>query len=138
MSVTRISGNQISTATEAIITTLSFLNTTSKLVLPRGSSDDRPTGVVSGTIRFNTDLDSAEIYVSDTGQGTAGWTDVGGGGPSVGNNSVIRTNPAYIDTSCSIGPANGDEFQNGFTKGPVTINNGVTVTVETNGVWEIF
>lgn len=138
MSVTRISGNQISTATEAIITTLSFLNTNSKLVLPRGDTSQRPTGVVAGTIRFNTTLDSAEIYVSDTGQGSAGWTDVGGGGPSVGNNSVIRTNPAYIDTTCSIGPANGDEFQNGFTKGPVTINNGVTVTVETNGVWEIF
>lgn len=137
MSVTRISGNQISTATEAIITTLSFLNTTSKLVLPRGGSGDRPTGVVSGTIRFNTDLDSAEIYVSDTGQGSPGWTDVGGGGPSLGNNSVIRTNPNYIDTDVSIGPSNGDEFQNGFSKGPITINNGITVTVEPNGVWAI-
>jgi len=138
MSVTRISGNQISTATEAIITTLSFLNTNSKLVLPRGDSNQRPTGVVAGTIRFNTTLDSAEIYVNDTGQGSAGWTDVGGGGPSLGNNSVIRTNPNYLDTDVSIGPANGDEFQNGFSKGPITINSGVTVTIETNGVWEIF
>lgn len=138
MSVTRISGNQIATSTEAIITTLSFLNQNSKLVLPRGTSLNRPTGVVTGTIRFNTDLDSAEIYVADTGQGSAGWTDVGGGGPSLGNNSVIRTNPNYIDTDVSIGPSNGDEFQNGFSKGPITINNGVTVTVENGGVWLIF
>jgi len=138
MPVTRISGNQIATSTEAIITTLSFLNATSKLVLPRGNTSNRPTGVVSGTIRFNTDSDSAEIYVADAGQGSPGWTDVGGGGPSVGNNSVIRTNPNYIDTNCSIGPANGPEFRNGFSKGPITINNGITVTIQNGGIWAIF
>ena len=138
MSVTKISGNQIDTATEAIITTLSFLNQNSVFVLPRGTTGNQPTGVVSGTIRFNTSTDSAEIYVTDTGQGQAGWTDVGGGGPSVGPNSVIRTNQSYIDQDVLLGSSLGDEFQNGFSKGPITINNGFTVTIENNAIWEIF
>lgn len=138
MSVTRISGNQIDTATEAIITTLSFLNQDSVLVLPRGTAGNQPTGVVSGTIRFNTTTDSAEIYVNDTGQGSAGWTDVGGGGPSLGRDSIIRTNANYIDENITIGPSQGDEFQNGFSKGPITIQNGFTITIENNAVWEIF
>lgn len=137
MSVTRISGNQIATSTEAIITTLSFLNQNSKLVLPRGTTANRPTGVVTGTLRFNTDLDSAEIYVNDTGQGSAGWTDVGGGGPSLGNNSVIRTNPNYIDQDITIGPSLGDEFRQGSSVGPITINQGITVTVENGARWYI-
>ena len=59
MAVTRISGNQIATSTQAIITTLSFLNTNSIFRLPSGDTASRPTGVSVGTIRFNSQEDSA-------------------------------------------------------------------------------
>ena len=59
MALTKIRGNQINTATEAIVTTLSFLNQTSVLRIPSGTQANRPTGVSPGTIRFNTDTDSA-------------------------------------------------------------------------------
>ena len=52
------------------------------------------------------------------------------GGPSLGLNSVIRTNANVINESITI-PAN----TNGMTAGPVTIGDGYTVTV--NGTWSI-
>ena len=89
MAISRISGNQISTATEAIITTLSFLNTNSVMRVPSGTTAQRPTGVSVGTIRFNSDSDAAEIYKADDGTGSAGWAAISGGGPAVGTDSII-------------------------------------------------
>ena len=56
----------------------------------------RPTGISVGTMRFNTTLDAAEIYKADDGTGSAGWSSVAGGGPSLGTDSIIRTNPTTI------------------------------------------
>ena len=71
MAITKISGNQIADSTAAIITTLSFLNQTSVFRLPTGTQANRPTGVSVGTLRFNTDIDAAEIYKADDGTGSA-------------------------------------------------------------------
>lgn len=137
MALSKISGNQISTSTEAIISTLSFLNTTSVLRLPTGTEAQRPTGVSVGTIRFNTDVDAAEIYKADAGTGSAGWAAVSGGGPSLGENSVIRTNQTTISENITVGPTAGSEFANGMSAGPITIANGFTVTIETGGAWSV-
>ncbi|AOV59963.1 hypothetical protein P29A0810_027 [Synechococcus phage S-CAM8] len=137
MAISKISGNQIATSTEAIVTTLSFLNTNSVLRIPAGTQAQRPAGVSVGTIRFNTDSDSAEIYKADDGTGNAGWAAISGGGPSLGTDSIIRTNPTTISENISVGPAAGNEFSNGMSAGPITIANGFTVTVETNGTWSI-
>ena len=56
MATTRISGNQIANTTNAIITTLSFLNDNSVFRLPAGTQAQRPTGISVGTLRFNSDL----------------------------------------------------------------------------------
>ncbi|WAX23001.1 hypothetical protein [Synechococcus phage S-M1] len=140
MAVTRVSDNQIAQGTTAVITALSFLNTTSVLRLPSGNTDDQPEGVSVGTLRFNTDNDNAEIYVADAdGQGNAGWTEVAGGGPSVGEDGVIRTNSDTISENLTVGPtANGDaKFTNGFSVGPIQIGTNFTVTVEADAVWSI-
>ena len=141
MAVKRISGNQIADSTQAIITTLSFLNTNSVFRLPAGNTSQRPTGVSLGTLRFNTELDSAEVYKADSdGQGNPGWTSVGGGGPNVGNDSIIRTNGHILTENVTIGSSQGDEFRAGFTASPVggfEIANGITVTMESNGSWVI-
>tara|TARA_B100000003_G_scaffold49934_1_gene43928 strand:- start:155 stop:571 length:417 start_codon:yes stop_codon:yes gene_type:complete len=137
MAISRISGNQISTSTEAIISTLSFLNQTSVLRIPSGTQANRPTGVSVGTIRFNTDVDAAEIYKADDGTGSAGWSPISGGGPSLGSDSVIRTNPNTISENITVGPSAGTEFANGMSAGPMTIGNGYTVTIESGGAWSV-
>ena len=139
MAISRISGNQISTTTEAILTTLSFMNTNSVFKLPSGTTAQRPVGVVAGTLRYNSEIDNAEIYVNDIGDGTAGWAPVAGGGPSIGEDSVIRCNPPTIAENLTIGPvANNDaKYTNGFTAGPITIQSGYTVTIENNAAWSV-
>lgn len=140
MAVTKISDNQISTSTEAILTTLSFLNQTSVFRLPSGTTQNQPGSVSVGTIRFNTDLDAAEIYVADVGTGTAGWAPVSGGGPSLGTDSIIRTNSNIIEENITIGPvANGNDakYSNGMSAGPITIGVGWTVTVESGASWSV-
>ena len=52
------------------------------------------------------------------------------GGPSLGTNSIIRTNANTISENITI-PAN----TNGMSAGPITIANGNTVTV--TGTWSI-
>jgi hypothetical protein len=138
MALTQINGNQISSSTAALITQLSFLNNNSILQLPVGTTQQRPTGVSFGTIRFNTTLDSVEVYKSDSdGQGTDGWGSVGGGGPSRGRDSVIRTNRNFINENVTVGPSQGEQFTNGMSAGPVTISPGFTVTVDTGGSWSV-
>ena len=137
MAITKISGNQIADTTQAIISTLTFLNTNSVLRIPAGTTAQRPTGVSVGTLRFNTSLDSAEIYKADDGTGSAGWSAVSGGGPALGSDSVIRTNPATIEENITVGPTAGGEFANGMSAGPMTIANGYTVTVESGGSWSV-
>ena len=139
MAISRISGNQISTTTEAILTTLSFMNTNSVFKLPVGTTAHRPVGVTAGTLRYNSEIDNAEIYVNDIGDGTAGWAPVAGGGPSIGEDSVIRCNPSTIAENLTVGPvANNDaKYTNGFTAGPITIQSGYTVTIESNAAWSV-
>ena len=137
MAITKISGNQISQSTSAIITTLSFFSTNSVFRLPAGTTGNRPTGISVGTMRFNTSLDSAEIYKADDGTGSAGWSPVAGGGPSLGTDSIIRTNPTTISENITVGPSAGNEFANGMSAGPITVANGFTVTVESGGSWSV-
>lgn len=129
MAITKISGNQISPTTEAIITTLSFLNGNSVLRLPTGTTNQRPEGISPGTLRYNSEIDAAEIYVNDDGTGSPGWADVGGGGASLGKDGMIRTNTNLIEEDILIDPSLGDEYTNAFMAGPVSIANGYTVTV---------
>ena len=141
MALTKINGDQISTATEALITKLSFLNNTSELVLPGGTTGQRPSSPAIGTIRYNSDEDAAEIYVTNIdGNGTDGWIAVGSGGPSVGNDAIIRTNGTNLSETATIGhTANNDaKFSNGFSVGPITIDTLVVLTIETNSRYIIF
>lgn len=139
MAITRISGNQIATSTQAIITTLSFLNTSSIFKLPVGDTASRPTGVSPGTLRFNSQEDSAEIYKADDGTGSAGWTEVAGGGPSLGNDAIIRTNGVELTETVTVGPtANNDEkFTHGFHFGTLTLGSSANLTVESGAGLQI-
>jgi len=52
------------------------------------------------------------------------------GGPSLGSNSIIRTNASTISENITI-----PSGTNGMTAGPITIANGYTITV--NGDWSV-
>ena len=133
---TKIIGNQIDATTRAII---EALDVTEQINLPAlNQSAINALGTPAyGTLVYNTTEDQAQIYLQDATAGVPGWDDVGGGGPSVGEESIIRTNGNAINTNITVGPVanGGEEFRNGFTAGPVEIQNGYTVTVENGASW---
>ena len=135
---TKIIGNQIDATTRAIMEALQI---TEQLNLPNlNQTQVTALGTPAyGTVVYNSTEDAAQIYKQDAQQGVPGWTTIGGGGPSVGNNSIIRTNGPIIEENLTVGPtANGGaEFTNGFSGGPITIANGYTVTIENGANWNI-
>jgi len=134
---TKIIGNQIDAATRAIVTALTV---TEQLNLPElNQAAVNALGTPAyGTLVYNSTEDEAQIWKQDV-SGSPGWDSVGGGGPSVGENSIIRTNGTTISENLTVGPtANGGvEFTNGFTAAPITIANGYTVTIENGATWTI-
>ena len=135
---TKINGNQIDAATRAIITALTVTEQINLPSLTQTAINGLGTPAF-GTLVYNATEDMAQIYLQDAAQGVPGWDDVGGGGPSVGEDSIIRTNGPTIGESLTIGPtANGGvEFTNGFTAGPVEVASGYTVTIENGASWFI-
>ena len=135
---TKIIGNQIDQVTRAI---MEALQVTEQINLPAlNQSQVTALGTPAyGTLVYNTTEDMAQIYKADAAQGVPGWDDVGGGGPSLGEDSIIRTNGKNIQENITVGvTANGGpEFANGTTIGPVQIDNGFTVTVENGAAWNI-
>ena len=55
-----------------------------------------------------------------------------GGGPSLGTNSVIRTNAKTISENITFAGT-----ENGMSAGPVTVANGFTVTVTAGSTWTV-
>jgi hypothetical protein len=140
MALTKINGNQISTSTDALITSLSFLNSNSVLQLPSGDTASRPASANYGTIRFNTTIDRAEVYTANgTATGVPGWVAVGAETGVDGGNAFVRTNGTTITKNITIGPtANADQkYTHGYVVGEVTIANNITVTIEEGSILAI-
>jgi hypothetical protein len=134
MALTKINGNQISTSTDALITSLSFLNNNSIFQLPSGDTSSRPVGINFGAMRYNSTIDRAEIYTANgTATGVPGWVAVGAETGIDGGNAFIRTNGTTITKNVTIGPtANADQkYTFGILVGEITIANNITVTIET-------
>ena len=92
---TKIIGNQIDAATRAIMTALQVTEQVN-LPTPNQTQINALGTPAYGTIVYNSTEDMAQIYLQDAAQGVPGWDDVGGGGPAVGEDSIIRTNGAAI------------------------------------------
>jgi hypothetical protein len=128
---TKIIGNQIDSSTVALMTSLTL---SGNFRLPALATANRPASPNAGQLVFDTDLDNVVVWRLKTGpnKNTSAWATVGAGGPSVGTNSIVRTNAPTISENITIGPtANGGaEFTNGFSGGPITLANGYTLTIE--------
>lgn len=92
--------------------------------IPAGTTAQRPSNG-AGKFRFNTDTSRAEIN-----NGTA-WGSLGGASGG-GNDSVFYLNDQTVTANFTVPTG-----QNAMSAGPITIANGVTVTVSNGSVWTI-
>jgi hypothetical protein len=94
--------------------------------MPTGTTAQRPNGV-AGMFRHNATDDKFEGYSGGA------WGELGGGGgPSLGTASVIRTNAKVIAENITFAGT-----ENGSSVGPITVNSGYTVTVASGSTWVI-
>ena len=96
------------------------------LILPRGTTSDRPTAA-NGMIRYNTTLNTFEGYKAGA------WGAIGGGGATGGG-----TEDAFYENSNTITQSYTiTTNKNALSAGPMTINSGVVVTVPDGSVWTV-
>ena len=96
------------------------------LILPRGTTADRPTAA-NGMIRYNTTLNTFEGYKAGA------WGAIGGGGATGGG-----TEDAFYENSNTITQSYTiTTNKNAMSAGPMTINSGVVVTVPDGSVWTV-
>lgn len=99
--------------------------TTGSVSVPSGTTAQRP-GSSLTQIRYNSTLSQFEGY-----NGTA-WGTIGGGATGAAGNAV------FVETDTNItGDYTITSGKNAMTAGPVTVNNGVTVTIPSGSVWTI-
>lgn len=99
---------------------------TGALKLPAGTQAQRPGTPVSGDLRFNSDINKPEIYNGSS------WGSVGGGATGGGADEVFIQNKPTVTTSYTLSTG-----YNAMSTGPITINNGVTVTVPNGQRWVV-
>ena len=96
------------------------------LILPRGTTADRPTAA-NGMIRYNTTLNTFEGYKAGA------WGAIGGGGATGGG-----TEDAFYENSNTITQSYTiTTNKNAMSAGPMTIDSGVVVTVPDGSVWTV-
>jgi hypothetical protein len=100
-------------------------NTTGAITLPAGTTAERPAGVV-GKFRFNSSLSKFEGY-----NGSA-WGPVGGGATGGGSDDIFIENGQTVTTNYTLSTG-----KNAGSFGPISIADGVTVTVPSGQVWTI-
>jgi hypothetical protein len=95
---------------------------TGQVKLPAGSNAQRSGSPVNGMIRYNADLNSFEGYADGA------WGGIGGAqaGGAINTNKDI----AGVDYTISAG-------ENGLSVGPITVSNGITITVTAGQRWVI-
>jgi len=87
---------------------------------------------LEGTELKSTGEAGGSKYLREDGDNSCSWQTITGGGPSLGTNSVIRTNAKTISENITFA---GDE--NGSTVGPVSVANTYTVVVSNGSTWTI-
>lgn len=125
-----VAGNVSGEAVEYSQFVAAFVNPsfsgTGFILIPKGTTAERPVSPVNGEMRYNTDTNQFEGY-----QGGA-WGQLGGGATGGGGDEVFQENSLVVTTSYTI-TAN----KNAMSVGPITINSGATVTVGSGQRWVI-
>jgi hypothetical protein len=119
-----VGGN--STVTGALtVTGQSAFNGTAALKIPVGTTGQQPTPV-TGQIRYNSTINQYEGYFASA------WGQLGGGATGGGSDQVFVLNDQTVTTNYTI-PVG----KNASCAGPITVSNGVNVTVSTGSNWVV-
>jgi hypothetical protein len=96
------------------------------MLIPKGTTAERPVSPVNGEIRYNTTTSQFEGY-----QGGA-WGQLGGGATGGGSDTVFVENTRIVTTNYTIPVGKSAE-----SVGPITINAGITVTISADERWVV-
>jgi len=96
------------------------------MLIPKGTTAQRPAVPVDGEMRYNTTTAQFEGY-----QGGA-WGQLGGGATGGGPDEVFVENARIVTTNYTLSTNRSAE-----SVGPITINSGVTVTIPSAERWVI-
>ena len=99
---------------------------TGVMLIPKGTTAQRPLSPANGEMRYNTDTGQFEGY-----QGGA-WGQLGGGATGGGGDEVFVENSTTVTTSYTLTTG-----KNASSVGPITINSGATVTVPSGQRWVV-
>ena len=128
--VNLVAGTVAGDAIEYAQFTAAFVNPvfggTGFMLIPKGTTAQRPASPVNGEIRYNTDTAQFEGY-----QGGA-WGQLGGGATGGGGDEVFQENGVTVTTSYTL-----STNKNALSVGPITINNGAVVTIPNTQRWVV-
>jgi len=102
------------------------ITSTGFLLVPVGTTAQRPGTPAVGEIRYNSDLGSFEGYANGA------WGQLGGGATGGGNDQVFVENGVEVTTSYTF-PIG----KNAMSVGPITIDASATVTIPSASRWVI-
>lgn len=105
-----------------------LVSSTGRLRVPVGTTAQRPGTPAKGDFRYNDTDGEFEGYNG------AAWGAIGGGGGATGGgiDAVFYENDQTVNTNYTL-----TTNRNALSAGPVTIANGVTVTIPSGSVWTI-
>jgi hypothetical protein len=118
-------GTNASTAAAALTSLGVNTATTGSNVIASGTTAQRDAAPVFGLQRANTSTNSMEFY-----NGSA-WVGLGGASGGTGN-GILYENDITVTANYTITTS-----RNAMSAGPLTINDGITVTVPSGSVWTI-
>lgn len=96
------------------------------LLIPKGTTAERPVSPIDGMIRYNTDFEAFEGYANGA------WGNLGGGATGGGGDTVFNLNSMVVTTDYSI-----PSGKSASSVGPITINGGVVVTIPSGSRWVV-
>jgi hypothetical protein len=102
------------------------MSSTGYVLIPSGTTAQRPVSPVNGEIRYNSDYNSFEGYANGA------WGNIGGGATGGGGNQVFVENARVVTTSYTLSTNKSAE-----SVGPITINSGATVTIPSGQRWVV-
>ena len=102
------------------------MTSTGYVLIPSGTTAQRPVSPTAGEIRYNTDYGQYEGYSA------SGWSQIGGGATGGGGDQVFVENGVTVTTNYTL-----STNKNAESVGPITVNSGITVTIPSGQRWVI-
>ena len=102
------------------------MTSTGYVLIPKGTTAQRPVSPTAGEIRYNTDYNAFEGYANGA------WGNIGGGATGGGGDQVFVENGVTVTTNYTLSTS-----KNAESVGPITVNSGVTVTIPSSQRWVI-